>query len=84
MTHIDQPDEWQPWIEEACRAVGIDPSLVDANAILALTKVVAQRFTRPMAPVAAYILGVATAVEGPARSGQLAQALMDTLPTPTA
>lgn len=55
----DSPAHWYDWIEEACAAVGIDPESVDVRSILAMTKVIAHGFERPMAPVGAYILGVA-------------------------
>lgn len=50
---------WYDWIEEACAAVGIDPESVDVPGVHALTKRIAHGFERPMAPVGAYILGVA-------------------------
>lgn len=50
---------WYDWIEEACAAVGIDPESVDVPGVHALTKLIAHGFERPMAPVGAYILGVA-------------------------
>ncbi len=55
----DAPAHWYDWIEEACAAVGIDPESVDVPGVLAMTKVIAHGFERPMAPVGAYILGVA-------------------------
>lgn len=60
MSTVDAtPDRWADWIEEACAAVGIDPESVDVPAIHAMTKVIAHDFERPMAPVGAYVLGVA-------------------------
>lgn len=50
---------WADWIEEASAAVGIDPECVDVVTIHAMTKQIAHGFERPMAPVGAYILGVA-------------------------
>lgn len=50
---------WYDWIEEACAAVGIEPESVDVPGIHDLTRVIAHGFERPMAPVGAYILGVA-------------------------
>ncbi|HBO53771.1 DUF6457 domain-containing protein [Janibacter terrae] len=50
---------WADWIEDACAAVGIDPECVDVVTIHAMTKTIAHGFERPMAPVGAYILGVA-------------------------
>lgn len=52
---------WQPFIEAACAAVDVDPHLVDADAILALTRTVAHAGARPVAPVAAHIAGIVTA-----------------------
>lgn len=80
MSHTDNPEEWQPWINEACLAVGVDPALVDTDAVLALTKTVAQRFVRPMAPLAAHILGLAIASGGAADTEQLIEQLVGTLP----
>lgn len=50
---------WRPFIEDACAATGVDPALVDETAVLAMTREVAHAGARPMAPVAAYILGLA-------------------------
>lgn len=50
---------WADWIEDACAAVGIDAESVDVMTIHAMTKTIAHGFERPMAPVGAYILGVA-------------------------
>lgn len=58
-TRTQHDDRWYDWIEEACAAVGIEPESVDVPAILAMTKTIAHGFERPMAPVGAYILGVA-------------------------
>lgn len=55
---------WRPFIERACEAVGIDPNSVDENMILDLARVVAHDGERPMAPVAAYILGLAVGAGG--------------------
>lgn len=51
--------QWHDWIEKACAAVGIDPESVDVPSIHMMTKLIAHGFERPMAPVGAYILGVA-------------------------
>ncbi len=51
--------EWQPWIDDACRALGVDPLAVDVTGIHDLTKEIAHGFARPMAPVGSYILGLA-------------------------
>lgn len=56
--------EWRPFIERACAAAGVDPSVVDEDAILDLTRVIAHDGVRPMAPVGAYILGLAVGAGG--------------------
>ncbi|HET7723754.1 MAG TPA: DUF6457 domain-containing protein [Propionibacteriaceae bacterium] len=80
MTHEDSASDWQPWIEKACAAVGVDPALVDPIVVLALTKTVAERYVRPMAPVAAHILGLALATHGVAARDELIDRLTQTLP----
>lgn len=51
--------EWREWIERACASVDVDPDLVDVEAIHGLTKDIAHEAVRAMAPVGAFILGVA-------------------------
>ncbi len=51
--------QWQDWIREACEAVGVDPALVDVAGVHELTRDIAHGFSRPMAPVGAFIWGVA-------------------------
>lgn len=58
--------EWRPFIERASAAVGVDPSLVDEDVILELTSSIAHEGVRPMAPVGAFILGLAVAGGGDA------------------
>jgi hypothetical protein len=83
MSDAENPQEWQPWIERACRAVGVDPSLVRTDTVLALTRTVAHSLPRPMAPVAAHILGLAMASPGAPAPGDLVERLVGTLPTVT-
>lgn len=60
MTDLETTRElWAEWIEEACAALGVDPESVDVVTIHAMTKTIAHGFERAMAPVGAYILGVA-------------------------
>lgn len=54
---------WHDWIVEACKALDVDPALVDVKAIHGLTKRIAHEYERPMAPVGAYILGLAVGVQ---------------------
>ena len=50
---------WRPFVVKACEAVGVDPALVDEDAILTMTREIAHAGARPMAPVSAFILGIA-------------------------
>ena len=52
-------ERWADWIERACAALGLDPEAVDVRSILDMTKTIAHGFERPMAPVGAYVLGLA-------------------------
>ena len=51
--------EWHGWIVRACEAVGVDPDLVDVAGVHELTRDIAHGFSRPMAPVGAFIWGLA-------------------------
>lgn len=64
--------EWRPFIERACAAVGVDPATVDEDEVLDLTRVIAHDGERPMAPVAAYILGLSVGAGGDAAAGKAA------------
>jgi hypothetical protein len=60
MTDLDAAEqEWLDWIRAACTALGVDPASVDVTGIHALTRDIAHGFSRPMAPVGSYILGLA-------------------------
>lgn len=50
---------WDAWVDDVAQALGLDGAAVDVPFIHGLTQVVAHEFTRPMAPVAAYLLGLA-------------------------
>ena len=58
MREPEDRSQWRPFIEAACRAVDIDPALVDEDAVLTLTREVAHAGARPMAPVTAFVLGL--------------------------
>jgi Domain of unknown function (DUF6457) len=47
------------WIEAACAALGVPREALDVDAVLGLAGRVAHRVGRPMAPVAAFLLGYA-------------------------
>lgn len=58
--HTDLSDDrWDGWIHDVCASLGVDPSLVDVAAIHDLTREVAHRYQRAMAPVSSYIVGIA-------------------------
>lgn len=50
---------WTPWINDVCARLGVDPALVDVPLVHDLTKQIAHRYERPMAPIGSYILGIA-------------------------
>ena len=58
MSDLDQA-RWQPWIDQACAALEVGSAGVDVAAIHDLTSTIARDFVRPMAPVAAYLWGLA-------------------------
>lgn len=51
--------ELEPWIRQACAAVGVDASLVDVDRVHTLTGRVAEGMERSMAPISAFIVGLA-------------------------
>lgn len=82
MTDLEHPHRrWTDWVTEACRAVGVDPERVDIVEIHHLSKEVAHRLERPLAPVSTFILGLAL---GAARDGgsqeDLLERILGTLP----
>jgi hypothetical protein len=76
--------EQEAWLQEACAAIGVDYSLLDVSLVLELTKQVAHRFVRPMAPVSAYALGIAVGLAagsgGSADQRALVERIVETLP----
>lgn len=52
-------ERWDGWISEVCARLGVDPALVDVPLVHDLTKQIAHRYERPMAPVGSYIMGIA-------------------------
>lgn len=55
---------WRPWIDRVADALGVDAAGWTMELIHSLTRVVAHEFQRPMAPVAATILGLAVGAHG--------------------
>lgn len=54
-----QEERWRAWVELAAAAVGADPDDVDITLVHRLTKQIAHGYDRPLAPVGAYIVGLA-------------------------
>lgn len=52
---------WRPWIEAVGAAVGVATDGVRVTEVHALTQAVASGLARPMAPVSAYLWGMACA-----------------------
>ena len=60
MTDLEHPlQEWVDWVKDASEAVGVDPTDVDISRLHYLSKQVAHRLHRPLAPVSTFILGLA-------------------------
>ncbi|MDN5564197.1 MAG: DUF6457 domain-containing protein [Luteococcus sp.] len=79
--HLDetQPSpDLQPWLETACRAVGIPRHRLDTAALIALAGQVAASGLRPMAPVAARIWGLALSRGGDPETTR--RAIIESLP----
>lgn len=86
MTDLNEAEQaWHEWIADACAALDVDPEAVDVTGIHALTRDIAHGFSRPMAPVGSYMLGLAvgarTARGEPVDVGALAAAIRSTFPT---
>ncbi len=81
-------DAWTPWISEVCARVGVDPALIDVPFVHDLTRQVAHRYERPMAPVSAHIVGIALGLalaadpdlDAPTKLADLAASVVATLP----
>ncbi len=68
---------WHTFVEQACEAVGVDPALVDINAVLDMTREVAHAGARPMAPISAYLLGLAIGLDADADPERLRSTIED-------
>lgn len=58
-TASEDRSEWQPFVTRVCEALGLDADRVDIDAILEMTREIAHAGARPMAPVSAFLLGLA-------------------------
>lgn len=68
---------WRQFVRQACEAVAVDPELVDINAVLDMTREVAHAGARPMAPISAYLLGLATGLDADADRERLRSVIED-------
>ncbi|RMB62111.1 NTP transferase domain-containing protein [Tessaracoccus antarcticus] len=68
---------WGRFVRQACEAVGVDPALVDISAVLDMTREVAHAGARPMAPVSAYLLGLAMGMDADADPERLRRVIED-------
>ena len=82
MTDLEHPQHrWTEWVTEACRAVDVDPARVDIVEIHHLSKEVAHRLERPLAPVSTFILGLALGASHDGASREdLLERILGTLP----
>lgn len=69
--------EWDEWIAEVAGRLGVDPATVNVPLIHDLTREIAHRFQRPMAPVGAYLMGLALGAALGEDPGADAGALLD-------
>lgn len=84
---VDDHAGWRAFVVDACARLGLDADRVDEHAILRLARRVAHGGARPMAPVAAHILGLALGGRPPADAAAVLAALeqaIDRAPTPKA
>jgi hypothetical protein len=73
------------WTDEVCTALGLDPALVDRQAILDLARDVAHGVARPAAPLTTYLYGLAVgAGAGPLETAAAIAALIPLPPEPDA
>lgn len=61
---IDDRSAWAAFVEQSCADLGVDPNLVDVDRILELTALIAHESVRPMAPIGAFIVGLAVGSQG--------------------
>lgn len=87
MNDLQHPQQrWLDWVARASAAAGVDPSEVDIAEIHDLSKQVAHRLERPLAPVSTFILGLALGTAQAAESvtadtrAALLASILDTLP----
>ena len=74
---------WSEWVARVSESVEVDPAAVDVEAIHRLTRVIATDFVRAMAPVSAYIWGLAVANNPGSDPAHLADAIISAIPEKT-
>jgi len=74
----------EEWTGQVCAALGLEPTVLDRDAVLDLTKDVAHGVARPAAPLTAYLLGVAVGRAGSADAGELAAKVRALIPPESA
>jgi molybdopterin-guanine dinucleotide biosynthesis protein A len=52
------------WVERLCAALGVDPGVVDRNAVLDLARDAAHHVARPAAPLSTFVAGYAAGLAG--------------------
>lgn len=81
MTDLEQAEaQWHDWITTVADALGVDADQVSVTAIHELTRVIAHDFERPMAPVSAYIWGLAVASHPDADPAELRDKIIGAIP----
>ena len=86
MTDLEHSERrWTDWVAAACAAVGVDRDRVDIVEIHRLSREVAHRLERPLAPVSTFILGLAVGASGTTEEERAAALvrILDTLPAET-
>jgi len=73
----DVATRWQEWIDQICAAVGVDPARVPVGDVLGLAGSVSRDVVRPMAPVSAFIWGLAVSSQPEAEPARLRAAILD-------
>lgn len=73
----DAATHWHEWLDQVCGAVGVDPADVPVGEVLGLAGSVSRDVVRPMAPVGAFIWGLAVASHADADPELLRRAILE-------
>ena len=73
----DAATQWHEWLDQVCAAVGVDPGAVPVGEVLGLAGSVSRDVVRPMAPVSAFVWGLAVAAHPDADPARLRRAILD-------